>query len=112
MSLARSTWTSSSCRPRTTGTSAAASNRVSSTSSLRRASRDQQDRVGPLLIGMSAICGSTCGAAGQTALAQPAKLARLAQRVAEQHEGRGARSAGLVGAALAQLDELEGARPE
>ena len=38
MSLARSTWTSRYCRPCSTGTSAAASNRVSSTSSLRRAS--------------------------------------------------------------------------
>ena len=37
MSLARSTWTSRYCRPWSTGTSAAASKRVSSTSSLRRA---------------------------------------------------------------------------
>ena len=37
MSLARSTWTSRYCRPCSTGTSAAASKRVSMTSSLRRA---------------------------------------------------------------------------
>ena len=84
--LARSTWTSSNCRPCTTGTSAAASNRVSSTSSLRRASRSSR------LSGSRRDVVDRRRRCGRRAPPMPAavarRVARLAQRVAEQGMGR------------------------
>ena len=77
MSLARSTWTSSNCRPASTGTSA------------RRVDAGQQHVV---------AAAPPRPAAG---------VARLAQRVAEQDMGGGAAAAGIARALLAQLDILE-----
>ena len=68
-----------------------------------------RDSLGSRTTGSRSLARSRA-AADEIGTAKRLQLGRFAQRVAEQDMGRGARAAGVVGAGLAQLDELEAAR--